>query len=123
VPYRVAGTPKEVTRLQISGSELAPDTPGPPPPGVPILWLNPETDMSAGKAAAQGGHATMLLAALLHASSPDALLAEWSTKDYRCAVRPPTPAQWSTLDHVIAVRDAGFTEVAPGTITVLAQLP
>jgi peptidyl-tRNA hydrolase len=126
VPTRVIDTPKEVTRLQISGSELPLDTPGPPPPGVPILWLNPTIDMSAGKAAAQVGHATMLLAALLHANSQDDVLTDWSTKDYRCAVRTPTKAHWSTLSrspNPIAVRDAGFTEIPPGTITVLAQRP
>jgi peptidyl-tRNA hydrolase len=135
VPCRVADAPKEVTRLQISGSELPDDDPGPPPPELPILWLNPTIDITAGKAAAQVGHATMLLAALLHADSQHPLLHSWSTKDYRCAVRTPTPARWRTLHpgpdpatawrhrHLLAVRDAGFTEIAPGTITVIAQLP
>jgi len=48
-------------------------------------------------------------------------------------VRTASPVQWKELhpgddpegawrrDRVIAVRDAGFTEVDPGTITVLAQ--
>jgi peptidyl-tRNA hydrolase len=129
VPVRVADTPKEVTRLQISGSELEPDDPPPPPPGAPILWLNPHIQISAGKAAAQVGHATMLLAALL----PPDLRSQWSTKDYRCSVRTPTTAHWTTLAPapdpaaawhtrgLIAVRDAGFTEIAPGTITVIAQ--
>lgn len=40
VPGVVAEMPKEVTRLQISGSELPSDDPGPVPEGVPILWLN-----------------------------------------------------------------------------------
>jgi peptidyl-tRNA hydrolase len=126
VPTRVTDTPKEVTRLQISGSDLPVDTPGPPPPETPILWLNPTITMSAGKAAAQVGHATMLLAAHLHTHSRDSLLEEWSTDNYRVAVRTPTPAQWSTLcaaPTTVAVRDAGFTEIPPGTITVLAQLP
>jgi peptidyl-tRNA hydrolase len=135
VPGRVVAMPKEITRLQISGSELEFDDPGPPIPGLPVLWLNPSVEMSAGKAAAQVGHATMLLAALLHADHRDGLLAEWSTVDYRCSVRTPTKEQWRNLHpgdepaaawrrrSVVAVRDAGFTEVAPGTVTVLAQLP
>ncbi len=134
-PGRVADAPKEVTRLQISGSELEPDNPGPPTPGIPILWLNPHVQLTAGKAAAQVGHATMLLAAHLHADGRADLLDDWSTLDYRCAVRTPTPKQWTNLHpgdnpaaawrrrHVVAVRDAGFTEVDPGTVTVLAQLP
>jgi peptidyl-tRNA hydrolase len=132
VPGRVADTPKEVTRLQISGSELPADDPGPAPDGVPILWLNPKVTMTAGKAAAQVGHASMLLAAALRADGGEDFFADW--KDYRCAVRIPTLREWMSLHpgddplnawrrrRVVAVRDAGFTEVDPGTVTVLAQL-
>jgi peptidyl-tRNA hydrolase len=131
VPGRVVDAPREVARLQISGSELPPDEPGPPPADVPVLYLNPEVAMTVGKAAAQVGHGTMLLAALL----PDDELAGWSSRGYRCAVRTPTVARWKALHpgddpgaawhdrRVVAVRDAGFTEVDPGTVTVLAQWP
>ncbi|GAB3478247.1 peptidyl-tRNA hydrolase [Amycolatopsis cihanbeyliensis] len=129
LPGRIVDTPREVGRLQISGSELPADEPGPAPEGVPVLWLNPGITMSVGKAAAQVGHATMILAALLDA----ARLARWAGQGYRCAVRAPTPGEWAELcsvddpatawreRSVVAVRDAGFTEIAPGTITVLAQ--
>lgn len=130
VPGRVVDTPKEVSRLQISGSELPADEPGPVPAGVPTLWLNPTVEMTAGKAAAQVGHASMLLAALIR--DPE-YFATWATTDYRCAVRTPTRARWESLHPgddpagawrsrgVVAVRDAGFTEVDPGTVTVIAQ--
>jgi peptidyl-tRNA hydrolase len=133
VPGKVAEMPKEVTRLQISGSELPVDEPGPVPDGVPVLWLNPKVAMTAGKAAAQVGHASMLLAAALRADGQESYFDDW--KDFRCAVRTPAQREWAALHpgddplgawrrrRVVAVRDAGFTEVDPGTVTVLAQLP
>jgi peptidyl-tRNA hydrolase len=129
VPGLVTELPKAVSRLQISGSELPGDDPGPPPEGVPLLWLNPGVPMTVGKAAAQVGHATMLLAAALEPAE----LQSWAADGYRCAVRTPSAAQWSSQlpgpdpaaawreRRVVAVRDAGFTEIAPGTITVLAR--
>lgn len=129
VPGLVSQTPREVAKLQISGSDLPMDEPGPVPAGAPVLWCNPSVPMTAGKAAAQVGHATMLLAALLDAAA----LEDWRANDFRCAVRTPSKAAWEALhpgdspDHawkdrgVLAVRDAGFTEVAPGTVTILAQ--
>jgi peptidyl-tRNA hydrolase len=136
VPGRVDAMPKEITRLQITGSDLPPDQPPAPPPDVPVLWLNPTVAMTVGKAAAQVGHGTMLAAALLAGSGRTAELADWAAKDCRCAVRTATPAQWAELrtitadpvtawsDHgMVAVRDAGFTEVAPGTVTVAVRWP
>jgi peptidyl-tRNA hydrolase len=133
LPDKVAEMPKEITRLQISGSELPFDEPDPPPDGVPVLWLNPTVTMTAGKAAAQVGHASMLLAAALRADGQESWFEDW--KDFRCAVRTPSKNDWAALHpaddplgawhrrRVVAVRDAGFTEVDPGTVTVVAQLP
>ncbi|WP_024874717.1 peptidyl-tRNA hydrolase [Saccharomonospora piscinae] len=132
VPCPVGELPREVARLQISGSDLPADEPGAAPAEWPLLLLNPDVALSAGKAAAQVGHATMLLAALLDPAG----LAAWAAHDYRCAVRVADRRQWEEGlaalaqphrawdEHgLVAVRDAGFTEVDPGTVTVLARRP
>jgi peptidyl-tRNA hydrolase len=136
VPGLVGELPKEVTRLQISGSDLPADEPEPPAADLPVLWLNPTVPMTVGKAAAQVGHGTMLLAALLAGSGRHAELADWAAKDCRCAVRTASPARWAELTPMpteplvawrnrglVMVRDAGFTEVPPGTATVAAVWP
>ena len=133
VPCPVATTPKIVTRLQVGGTDVPPDDPGPPPAGVPVFWLTPQPVMTTGKAAAQVGHASMLLAALLAADGRAATLDRWAADGYRCAVRTASVQQWADLAvaqrpdrawrerGMLAVRDAGFTEVAPGTVTVLVR--
>lgn len=135
LPWLVDDTPKAVTRLQVGGTDVAADDTGPAPEGIPMLWLAPEPVMTVGKAAAQVGHATMLLAALLTGDGRAAELDRWAADGYRCAVRIASVHRWAALAPrdrpdrawrergVLAVRDAGFTEVAPGTVTVAAQWP
>ncbi len=114
LPGPVGEVPKVVARLQIGGTDLPADDPGPPPPGVPVIWLNGALAMTVGKAAAQVGHASMLDAAArgLAAVPP-------------YAVRTVGHDRWAQLcrsverGEAVAVRDAGFTEVAPGTITAI----
>jgi peptidyl-tRNA hydrolase len=123
-PYRVVDPPKEISRLQVSGTDLTDsDPPGPVPPGVPVLWLTPHVEMTAGKSMAQVGHATMLLAAYLDTR----VLQRWADAGLPVAVRTASPEQWVSLTasngdaRVATVRDAGFTEVEPGTVTVVAD--
>lgn len=135
LPWLVADTPRAVTRLQVGGTDLPADDPGPPPDGYPVLWLPPEPVMTLGKTAAQVGHATMLLAALLAVQDKLAALDHWVAHGYRCAVRTASPPQWASLAvgeqpdrawrerGVLAVRDAGFTEIPPGTVTVTGHWP
>jgi peptidyl-tRNA hydrolase len=127
-PYRVAdGGPKEISRLQVSGTDLDDQVEsGPVPPGVPVLWLTPHVEMTVGKAMAQVGHGTMLLATFLELP----VLTRWAEAGLPVAVRRASPEQWTALTEAsdqglgtrrVAVRDAGFTEVDPGTVTVIAD--
>ncbi|GAA2747800.1 aminoacyl-tRNA hydrolase [Kitasatospora cinereorecta] len=121
-PVPLDGWPKELAKLQVSGTELDdPAEPGPAPAGVPVLWLNPDLEMSAGKTMAQTGHAAQLAWWRLD----DAQRKEWADAGFPLAVRTATPAAWAelTAGDLPLVRDAGFTEIAPGSCTVVADHP
>ncbi|MGD9987856.1 peptidyl-tRNA hydrolase [Pseudonocardia sp.] len=117
LPGPVDDVPRSVARLQIGGTDLPTDDPGPAPAGAPVIWLNPTVTMTVGKAAAQVGHASMIDAAVRG-------LVE--VPDY--AVRVPTRERWTALQAdadagaAVAVRDAGFTEVDPGTVTCVVTV-
>ncbi|GAA3414634.1 aminoacyl-tRNA hydrolase [Streptosporangium vulgare] len=119
-PVPLDGWPKDLSRLQVSGTELA-DSTEPGPPGDVVLWLNPGLTMSAGKAMAQAGHAVQLA---WRASGDDARRA-WRDKGLAVSVRTADPAAWAALvaSGLPVVRDAGFTEVEPGSRTVVADVP
>jgi peptidyl-tRNA hydrolase len=114
LPGPVDDVPRVVARLQIGGTDLPDDDPPPPAPDVPVIWVNGALEMTVGKAAAQVGHASMLDAA-----------ARGLREVPPYAVRTAAPAHWANLCRAVAhgatvaVRDAGFTEVAPGTITAI----
>ncbi|GEL22527.1 hypothetical protein PSU4_14810 [Pseudonocardia sulfidoxydans NBRC 16205] len=112
LPGPVDDVPRTVARLQIGGTDLPADDPGPVPAGVPVIWVNPTVAMTVGKAAAQVGHASMIDAAVRGLDE---------VPPY--AVRTPGRERWAELTaavdrgDAVAVRDAGFTEVDPGTMT------
>jgi peptidyl-tRNA hydrolase len=121
-PVPLDGWPKDLARLQVSGTEL--DDPEPPPPAdpaAPVLWMSPEVAMSAGKAMAQAGHGAQL--AWWELSAQDRV--RWQQAGFPLAVRTAPAARWAALaaGGLPVVRDAGFTEVAPGSATVVADHP
>jgi peptidyl-tRNA hydrolase len=113
-PVPLDGWPKDLARLQVSGTDL--DDPEPPvdaDPSAPVLWLNPHLDMSAGKTMAQVGHGAQLAWWELSDEERTA----WRDAGFALTVRTAEPAHWRELTAagVPLVRDAGFTEIAPGT--------
>lgn len=120
-PIPLDGWPKDLARLQVSGTDFGDDAPPPPPgPGVPVVWMNPEVEMTAGKAMAQAGHAAQLGWWRLEATRA----AKWAADGFPLAVRTAGREQWARLvdSGLPVVRDAGFTEIAPGSATALAEL-
>ncbi len=121
-PVPVDEWPADLARLQVSGTELEdPEPPGPVAAGTPVLWLNPELPMTAGKAMAQAGHAAQLAWWRLEPR----VRSEWKDADFELAVRAAAAGRWAELvaSGLPVVRDGGFTEVAPGACTVVADLP
>ncbi|NUQ97847.1 MAG: peptidyl-tRNA hydrolase, partial [Streptomyces sp.] len=90
-PVPLDGWPKDLAKLQVSGTDL--DDPEPPAkadPAVPVLWLNPDLGMSAGKAMAQAGHGAQLAWWELS----DEERAAWRDAGFPLAVRSADPERW-----------------------------
>jgi peptidyl-tRNA hydrolase len=124
VPGPVTEVPPELAKLQVAGLDLTDgaadddDQAGEPLPPYAAVALNPDVPMSTGKAAAQSGHAAHLLLRQAAESGRSAWLAAGlcvhlvRAQTWRRCVERAT----------VAVRDAGFTEVPPGTVTAIAWL-
>jgi peptidyl-tRNA hydrolase len=120
-PVPLDDWPRDLARLQVSGTELT-DTEPPAEPVRPVLWGNPKLEMSAGKAMAQAGHA----AQLAWWASGESERAAWRASGLAVSVR--TAATQDGFDAMVAaglpvVRDAGFTEIEPGSCTFVADAP
>ncbi|WP_052868464.1 peptidyl-tRNA hydrolase [Streptomyces niger] len=121
-PVPLDGWPKELAKLQVSGTELDdPEPPAAPDPAGPVLWLSPDLEMSAGKAMAQAGHGAQL--AWWELSGAER--AAWRAAGFPLAVRTADADHWAELTRsgLPVVRDAGYTEIAPGSCTVVADHP
>jgi peptidyl-tRNA hydrolase len=137
LPGLVSELDPRISRLQVGGTDVAPDEPPVAGAGDATalrVWLAPTPAMTLGKAMAQAGHAGMIAIALLAEANPG-VLADWRTAGLPAVARRASADEWSELTAraadaggfaetgTLAVRDAGFTEVEPGTITVIAQAP
>lgn len=113
VPGPVTEVAPEISKLQVGGTDLErEDEPKPPPePPYALIALNPAVTMTSGKAAAQSGHAAQLLLREI---------GSWAG----LRVRVVEAGGWhrAVAEADVSVRDGGFTEVAPGTMTAVARL-
>lgn len=124
LPCRVGALDPRLRKLQVGGTDLERDDPGPHRDGAVRLWVNEALEMTVGKTAAQVGHAVMLAAGAMSADD----VARWGETGWATSVRDADPETWARLvaeaerGTAVGVRDAGYTEVAPGSMTVIADL-
>ncbi|MEJ6549122.1 aminoacyl-tRNA hydrolase [Corynebacterium sp. USCH3] len=126
-PCPVVETPPAINRLQIEGTDL-------PLPGDaegvadgddhPVVYVDASLGMSVGKAAAQAAHGSMLLAASMDRERAR----QWRDAGFPLHVCEVGAPRFADLRAVVGqrrrgaavVQDAGYTEVAPGSVTVVA---
>jgi Peptidyl-tRNA hydrolase PTH2 len=104
-------------RLQAMSTDLgtAPES-APAVPGALTFLINPDAPMSSGKTLAQIAHAAVMAA-------DTGRFEDWVAAGCPARVLAPTPSDFVAAlardDLAACVADAGLTEVAPGTVTVL----
>lgn len=119
IPSAVSEVPAAIRKLQIQGTDVENSENHNFDPRVPTIAVDASLDMTAGKAAAQVGHASMLYAAALNT---DQALA-WAREGFPLNVVEVEGEEYRSYverEGAVIVRDAGFTEVAPDSITVVA---
>jgi peptidyl-tRNA hydrolase len=120
-PRRRSARGPLLERMQAMTSSLeAPPGEASPDPARVTYVVNPGLEMSSGKTLAQVAHAAVM-------AGDDDALAAWVADGCPAQVVMPARATFEALcasDGLVSrVVDAGLTEVAPGTVTVLALRP
>ena len=118
VPTPADAVPPEIGKLQVAGLELEAGPMSPEQPGALEVALTPHVAMSPLKAAVQVAHAAQLARTTMNRRD----LERWRTAGFGVRLVRPDAAQWARLAKSarVVVRDAGYTEIPPGTRTTLA---
>ena len=117
LPRPVDQVPDLIARLQISNF-ASPSVEREVERSAVVQVALAPLSMSVGKAAAQAAHAAQLLAERLDEGRREA----WRTGGWKVEILEPASTEFGYLARSadVVVRDAGFTEVAPGSVTACA---
>jgi len=119
VPVPVDRLPRELATLQVGGTQMPElGEPSPYVGGGVTIALTPHAELSTGKAAAQSGHAAQFAVRAMRRAE----LERWRATGWAVSVVLPDADEWAALAETspVSIRDGGFTEVEPGTMTALA---
>lgn len=121
VPTPTDAVPPEIAKLQVAGLELPVGPPSPETADALSIAVTPHVTMSPLKAAVQVAHAAQLARDALVATNVHDLK-RWRDGGFVVRLVRPDAAEWSRFARsaAVVVRDAGFTEIPPGTRTALA---
>lgn len=115
--------PRNLAKLQVSGTQLPDSEPVPPEEGAPVILLNEDLQMSTGKASAQAAHA--LLSWYLQLAAPERQ--QWHDAGSPASVRFIPAEQFRQRADAEGsgplIVDAGMTEIAPDTATAFVAAP
>ena len=115
--------PKCVAKTQVQGTDYPRRGSWDPHPDLlhhdPMVVINPNVEMTTGKMAAQVAHG--LMASVLRYGKMD--LSKWMERGLPWGCFVCTEQEWDVYVKrcPIHIEDAGFTEVEPGTLTVVAR--
>jgi peptidyl-tRNA hydrolase len=132
VPCAVAAQPAELAKLQMTGTDFEDGdrtTVRPLEARDLVVWISPIVEMTSAKAAVQASHAAQLVVEKMRSASPERL-AKWVASGGPLVVRDAGVVEWQELclasekdEDLAVVHDAGFTEVAAGSLTAIGVTP
>jgi hypothetical protein len=119
VPMATDALPPDLSKLQVSGLDLPLGEASLSTPNALKIALTPLVVMSALKAAVQVAHA----AQLARTDMTDDELWLWRQTGFDVRLIRPDVATWArwVATARVTVRDAGFTEIPPGTRTTITR--
>ncbi|WP_423446535.1 peptidyl-tRNA hydrolase [Kocuria sp. KSNUG] len=116
VPAPVRPLPKELHKLQVSGTQFPAGGASRNVDAVVTVEVAPGLGISSGKLAAQCGHA----AQLAWEDMPADVRERWRVDDYRVRVVFPSVREWAEERRAVTVTDSGLTELDGPTDTTRA---
>lgn len=115
-PAPVHPLPKALDKLQVSGTHFPDEGLSANSDAIVTIEINPNLEITSGKAAAQCGHAAQLALQMM----PPEALADWRADGFRVGVRTATHQQWDEAVRPVSIVDSGFTELDGPTETTRA---